>query len=170
MALTGGMAYPARDFADLMNAWSFKPAPPSSRARDVPPALDDLVLSMLSLEPELRPHSAFEVMQRLAAIAGLESSEPEGVSKAYLSTPTLVGREDTLAWLRAKLPRASTSGAGGVMLLAEPGMGRSRMLDACALQAKPLGVVVLRAQATAAQSSFAVALGLVRHLLQALPQ
>jgi hypothetical protein len=169
VALTGGMAYPARDFAELANAWSFKPAPPSSRAQDIPPALDDLVLSLLSLEPELRPHSAFEVMQRLAAIAELESSEPEGVSKAYLSTPTLVGREDTLAWLRAKLPRASTSGAGGVMLLAEPGMGRSRMLDACALQAKPLGVVVLRAQATAAQSSFAVALGLVRQLLEALP-
>ena len=50
-------------------------------------------MSLISLEPALRPRSAFEVMQRLAAIAGLERDEPSGVSQAYLSTPMLVGRD-----------------------------------------------------------------------------
>ena len=44
----------------------------------------------------LRPRSAFEVMQRLSAIAGLGEDERVEVSRAYLATPTLVGREEAL--------------------------------------------------------------------------
>ena len=36
-ALTGRMAYPARDFEHLPEAWAQKPPPPSSFAADVPP-------------------------------------------------------------------------------------------------------------------------------------
>ena len=58
-------------------------------------------MSLLSLEPALRPRSAFEVMQRLLAIAGLErtTSRPS-VSQAYLATPLMVGRDEQLAALR----------------------------------------------------------------------
>jgi AraC-like DNA-binding protein len=169
-ALTGKLAYPARSFAEVIKAWTFKPAPPSARVSDIPVALDDLVMSLISIEPALRPQTAFDVMQRLAAIAGLECSEPEGVSRAYLSAPSLVGRADTLAALREKLALAKRGrGGGGVFVRAAPGLGRSRSLDACTLEAKTLGATVLRAKATGIQDDFAVALALTRHLVEALP-
>ena len=71
-ALTGRHAHPARDFAELSEVWATKPLPPSHVVADVPASLDALVASLLSLEPSMRPQSAFDVMHRLAAIAGLE--------------------------------------------------------------------------------------------------
>jgi hypothetical protein len=168
-ALTGKLAYPARSFAEVLKAWNYKPAPPSVRVSGIPAALDDLVMSLLSIEPALRPQTAFDVMQRLAAIAGLECSEPEGVSRAYLSAPSLVGRADAVAALRDKLALAKRGSGGGVFVRAAPGLGRSRILDACTLEAKTLGATVLRAKASGTQDDFAVALALTRHLVEALP-
>ncbi|HMJ11055.1 MAG TPA: serine/threonine-protein kinase, partial [Polyangiaceae bacterium] len=65
-ALTGRMAYPAQSFAEMLDAFARKPSPPSTRVADIPPALDELVLSLLATEPALRPRSAYEVMQRLS--------------------------------------------------------------------------------------------------------
>ena len=168
-ALTGKLAYPARSFAEVTHAWTRPPAPPSALASDVPRALDELVLSLLSLEPSLRPHGAFEVMQRLAAIAELPGDESAAVSQAYLATPLLVGRDDTLAVVRQRLARAQAGHGAALIVRGEPGMGRSRMLDAYALEAKTLGATVLRAAASSKRQSFAVALDLAWHLLDALP-
>ena len=105
-ALTRRMPYAAREFSELADAWRTKPAPPSSAAQDVPRELDELVLSLLSIEPSLRPRSAFDVMQRLAAIASLAHDEPLSVAQAYLSTPVMVGRERMFAVLRRRMARA----------------------------------------------------------------
>lgn len=167
-ALTGSVPYPARTFSEAIRAWSTKPLPPSSRVAGIPAQLDDLVMFLCSVEPATRPRTAFEVMQRLAAIAGLACSEPEGVSRAYLSTPVLVGRQLAVAELRQKSVDALAGRGGAVIVRGAAGLGRSRILDACALDAKTLGATVLRARATAAgQADFSVALGLIQHLLQA---
>src|ERR1700742_3433512 len=79
-ALTGRLAYSARTFSDVIVAWQKKLVPPSAFAPAVPAALDDLVLSLINVEPALRPASAFDVMQRLAAIAGLDTSESDAIS------------------------------------------------------------------------------------------
>jgi hypothetical protein len=168
-ALTGQLAYPARSFAELFACWNQRPAPPSLRVPEIPRALDDLVMSLLSLEPALRPPSAYAVMQRLAAIAGLPSEESAGVSRAYLATPALAGRTALLAQLREVLLRALAAGGRGMMLWGQPGVGRSRMLDACALEAKTLGARVLRANARGTAQAFEVAHALAQHLLEALP-
>jgi hypothetical protein len=168
-ALTRTTAYPARNFAEVIAGWQIKPLPPSAHVPGIPAALDDLVMSLLNLEPALRPHSAFEVMQRLAAIAGIAFSEPEGVSRAYLVAPVLVGRDHALLVLRQKLARAMTGRGGGLLVRAAPGLGRSRMLDACAIEAKTLGATVLRAAATGVDKPFTVALGVTQHLLEAVP-
>jgi hypothetical protein len=169
-ALTGSLPYFARTFAEVIQAWSTPPVPPSSRIADIPTALEELVMSLISVEAAMRPHTAFEVMQRLAAIADFECSEPEGVSRAYLSTPVLVGREQTLSALHQKTLDAVAGRGGAVMIRAADGAGRSRMLDACALDAKTLGAIVLRAKAGAGQADLSVALGLTQHLLDALPR
>ncbi|HMI94774.1 MAG TPA: serine/threonine-protein kinase, partial [Polyangiales bacterium] len=98
-ALTGQHAYPARHMSELRAVWRVPPPPPSLRMPEVPPELDRLVLSLLSLEPVARPSSAAEVLDRLAAIAALPRSEQLAVADAYLSTPELVGRGAELARL-----------------------------------------------------------------------
>jgi hypothetical protein len=168
-ALTGTMAYPARSFAEVMAAWSGKVRAPSTIVPDIPHALDDLVLSLISVEPALRPQSAFDVMQLLAAIAELQPSESEAVPLAYLSTPALVGREGTLDEFRHSLMSSRMSRGRALLLTGPAGVGRSRMLDACSLEAKTLGFTVLRATATGAHQLFATAERLVQHLREALP-
>ncbi len=167
--LTGQLPYPTQSFAELMDAWELEPMPPSTCAPDVPAELDDLVLAMLSVEPSMRPASAFEVMQRLAAVAGLELDESEAVTQAYLVTPTLVGRDEVLAVLRAGLRRTAAAEGFAAMLRGATGLGRSRLLDACALEAKTLGAMVLRANASGDTTPFAVALALTQHVCEAQP-
>ena len=168
-ALTGRLAYPARAFSELLDAWRAKPVPPSAIVKDIPAALDDLVLSLISVEPALRPQNAFVVMQQLAACAELRVEESEAVSRAYLSTPTLVGRDGVLSQLRDKLRDARLSRAMGVLFEGRAGAGRSRLLDACALEAQTRGFTVLRATATGTPESFATARALTEHLLDAVP-
>jgi hypothetical protein len=170
-ALTGRLAYPARDFTQLVECWANKPPLPSQIVPDIPAALDQLVSSMIGLEPALRPRSAFEVMQRLAALANIERAEPLGVSSGYLATPVLVGREAALVEFRGHAQRALRGRSQqGLMISAEAGLGRSRMLDAGVLEAKLLGANVLRAAATkGATVDLAVARTLAEQLLVVLP-
>ena len=96
------------------------------------------MLALIAVEPALRPHSAFEVMQRLAAIAGLPSHESDAVSAAYLATPTLVGREAALDRFRDKLLTSRMSRSGALVIEGRLGHGplatarrlRARGLDA----------------------------------------
>src|SRR5262249_20752998 len=146
-ALTGRAAFPANTFAQLHDVWRSKPPSPSHFVEDIPAPLDALIASLMALEPAMRPPTAFEVMNRLSAIAGLERAEAPGVSRAYLTTPAMVGREETLTELSARLDRAFKGRGGTVAVVGEAGAGRSRVLDACALGAKVLGATVLRAGA-----------------------
>ncbi|HKP58403.1 MAG TPA: serine/threonine-protein kinase, partial [Polyangiales bacterium] len=170
-ALTGLTPYPARDFAQLQAAWELKPLPPSARVADIPEALDALVSSLLTLEAAQRPRNAFDVMQRLAAIADLRREEAVGVSQAYLSTPTLIGRERSLSALRRRMTSTLTRAGSSYWIESAAGMGRSRLLDACAIEAKTLGLHVLRGQTSAAERApCAVVLALLSQLVEGLPE
>lgn len=172
--LTGHNAYPARTFADLDSLWTDPEPlrPPSRYTKDIPKALDVLVMDLLQLDPHLRPASAAEVSQRLAAIAGLHTDEHLLSSQAYLTTPILVGRNGQLATVRRRLRRLMRHDKGAAVLVSGPaGSGRSRFLDACGLEAKLGGVTVLRASpADASEGSYAVARALVSQLREVLPE
>jgi hypothetical protein len=169
--LTGQFAFPARNFAELPALWGAQPKPPSSFASDIPPVLDALVLSLIALDPASRPRSAAEVMQRLSAIAGIQRSESAEVSRAYLSAPLLIGRERALMRFRKRLIRSVRGRGSGVLISGRAGVGRTRMLDACALDAQILGATVLRASAAGARRRpFAVAQQLLEQLLEELPE
>jgi Protein kinase domain/AAA ATPase domain len=165
-ALTGRHAYPVQSMGELGAQWRIPPAPPSAYVPEVPPGLDQLVLSMLSLEQGARPRSAAEVLERLSALADLPADEQLGIPNAYLSTPELVGREPELQTVRKHL-RAVRSNEGGVLwICGEPGVGRSRMLSAAGLEAKLAGANVLYARADGSGVPYA----LLRDLLaRALP-
>jgi hypothetical protein len=170
-ALTGSLAYPAREFSTLHEAWARRPPPPSSIVAGIPTALDALVMSLISLDPAVRPRTAFEVMQRLAAIAGIERSESANVSQAYLSAPVMVGRDEPLAALRARIRVALGGHGSAAVIQGVAGMGRSRMLDACALEAKTAGATVLRANGShVSDEQFSVAQLIAAQVIENLPE
>jgi hypothetical protein len=169
--LTGRLAYPARSFAHLSDAWANVPASPSVLNSAIPPQLDRLVMAMLSLEPALRPRSASEVMLQLATLLGGSDAEHADVSRAYLSTPSLVGRDELRLKFKRRATRAHTRAGSGLVIQGAAGMGRTRALEACVLVAQTHGAAVARVAAGAAGAQpFAAAQLLTEQLLRALPE
>ncbi len=170
-ALTGVAAYPARNFSALRDAWRSRPRPPSHFAAGIPPELDDLVLSLVDLDPVARPANAAEVTEKLSAIAGLKLDDQLLVSKAYLSTPTMVGRRVDILRVRKRVLNALRHRGATVLIEGPPGVGRTRFLDACVLEAKVAGATVLKADAGDAQAgNWGMARALATHLVDELPQ
>jgi tetratricopeptide (TPR) repeat protein len=163
-ALTRRHAYPARALEDLPAAWQQRPPPPSAIVPGIPEALDTLVMSLLALQVEARPRSAAEVMERLSSIGGLAFDEHLHVPMSYLSVPTLIGRETELAQVRARLEAAGEGSSQVLFVEGESGVGRSRMLDAAAVEARLLGATVLRLDAgEASRGRHGVLRALLRH-------
>lgn len=169
-ALTGTLAYPARTFSQLTDAWSVSPLQPSTLNSDIPIELDALVTSMLSLEPALRPRSASEVMMQLATLLGGADDEHADVRRAYLSTPRLTGRDDLLQRFGRRIARARAQRGGSLLIDAVAGMGRSRALEACSVYAQTQGCLVARTSSTSLDlGPFGVAQRLTEQLALALP-
>jgi serine/threonine protein kinase len=168
-ALTGRHAYPARQLLELPEVWRHAPRPPSAYVSDIPAALDELVLWMLELAPSARPPSAAEIMERLSAIAGLDLREDLVVRQAYLSTPILVGREQSIERVHKRLQAAATADGGTLVVSGPRGAGRTRLLDACVLEARLMGAVVLRADEGDGAGRWSVARALLRQLLAQAP-
>ncbi|HMJ16710.1 MAG TPA: protein kinase, partial [Polyangiaceae bacterium] len=162
--LTGKLAYPAAQIAELPQLWLEPLRPPSSFTAEVPSALDELVLSLLSTNPFARPVSAGEVSERLTALADLPASDVPEVAQAYLVTPSFVGREYVLRRFRRLLRRAALGRGVGVLLEGQSGVGRSRLLTHLLNEAKLDGVLALRANA----KSFGQAFGPIRALAKQL--
>jgi tetratricopeptide (TPR) repeat protein len=160
--LTGRVAYPARSFSDVRDAFRSHPPVPSSAAPEIPAALDNLIMQLLSMDRGARPGSAVELVERLTAIGGLEHDPRLAVANAYLSTPTLVGRHKELLAVRRRALRALRGHGASLLVTGPSGVGRSRLLDACALEGKLAGAYVLRGAPGAAGG---VEHGVVRALL-----
>jgi serine/threonine protein kinase len=122
-------------------------SPPRLRALgvDVPQALDAVVQRLLRKDPAERYQTAAAAAADLTAIAdGLRRGvrEPPVIvglhdRRQALTEPSFVARTAELAAL-ADLVRAAAGGAGGLVLLeAESGGGKSRLLDELAQQAQP---------------------------------
>src|SRR5262249_12851515 len=146
-ALTGRHAYPAKDFASLPERWRFAFPEPSEYVPDVPKALDALIIELLRLDPMARPTSAFEGIARLCALDGTAFDEQLVVARAYLSTPVLVGRGAALSAVQRKIHRAEKGRGRAVAVTGSSGVGRSRFVEAVALEAKLRGATVVTADA-----------------------
>jgi len=169
--LTGRHAFPARRLSDLRDVWRSRPVAAGRLVPDLPPALDALIAQLLTLDRNGRPRTAGEVMERLSAAAGLPHEVSSEVSRAYLATPTLVGRDKALVAVRRKMLGLVRGDGGTLIVRGVAGSGRSRLLDACALEAKLLGSTVARADASEGPSrDWAVASALGAQLLDLLPE
>jgi tetratricopeptide (TPR) repeat protein len=147
-ALTGRYAFRAGEFTELRDAWRSKPAPPSRFIAEIPTALDNLVLSLIHLDLMARPVNAAEVMERLSAIANLDFDEKLLASRAYLSKPMLVARDEQLGPVRRRMMEALGGKGGAIFIEGAAGVGRSRFLDTCVLEGQLAGATILRADAS----------------------
>jgi hypothetical protein len=168
-ALTGRHAYPARHVHDLPALWQVPLAAPSQIVAGVPPALDALIISLLSLEPLARPTHAAAVIDQLTAIAGLEPEAHEQAAESYLSSGQFVGRGEEHAWLRQRLARALEGKGTEVVVEGASGIGKTRLLHELTVEAQLKGAIALRADAQASSRAFGVAAALGVQLLTALP-
>ncbi len=175
--LTGRHAFRVRSANDLSKAWRKRPEPPSRMVAgrgsvgEIPEAVDQLVMSLLSMDPRARPISMAEVIERLSAIGGHPIDEQLAVPQAYLTTPVLVGRERALLAVRKRVIRAVRRRGKAIVVEGDEGVGLTRFLDACAMEGKLTGLVVLRAEGKDAQlGSYAVVKALVARLLDEIPE
>jgi hypothetical protein len=168
--LVGQHAYAATNLAELSETWQAGIVRPSLRVADVPAALDALLLDLLRLEPDARPPNAAEVIERLSAIDGERDTEPLRVAQAYLSMPPLVGRSQALGSVNRALKRIREGRASTLVVEGAPGVGRSRFLDTCLLDATLLGLATARADAQdATTGDYGMLRALARQLTIALP-
>jgi tetratricopeptide (TPR) repeat protein len=148
--LTGIHAYPARQIEELESLWRARPGPPSDYSPTVPRALDELVLSLLSLDPLARPGTAAETMDRLQAIGGLAPMPEVEVARGYLASAAMVGRRREMDGVRRRIARAIEGEGAAVVLEAPSGRGKSRLLREIALEAQVAGAAVLSVDSEAA--------------------
>jgi hypothetical protein len=128
----------------------------AGRMEQVPPGLAQLVGELLAADPRRRPADAAELAERLAALApGTDRQEASAahLAPSYLAAPRLVGREPEMAALRRAWGRASEGQGGPVYLVGAPGMGKSRVMEAFALEMRISGARVLQAAAELRQST-----------------
>ena len=76
--LTGELPFPGPSIAALLNQHlNVAPTPPASRVPHVPPALNDLVVSLLAKDPADRPPSTTWVLETLTRIRDLPRDWPD---------------------------------------------------------------------------------------------
>jgi Protein kinase domain/AAA ATPase domain len=168
---TGRHAYAARRFSELRDVWRSKPVAPKTLNPEVPPEISALIMRMLMLDRGARVQTVAEIVEQLGAHAGIEHEDVSEISKAYLTTPTVVGRDGALLVARRHV-LSLVRGEGGLLLVrGVSGSGRSRMLDVCVLEAKLVGAVVVRADARDASSGeWGVAKAIGTQLISAFSQ
>jgi class 3 adenylate cyclase len=107
------------------------PVAPSWHRAEIPPGLEALVLRLLEKDPGKRPQSATEAGQALRHI-DLAQTIPQSAAVAPQSSDPLyrtvfVGREAELRQLQAAFDTALSGNGGLVMVVGEPGIGKTAL-------------------------------------------
>lgn len=123
--------------------------PPSTYNSNISPALDALIIRLLSKQPEDRPASAAEVRQALESLsldsslmAGRAAAEPLLLDR--IARGRLVGRQTELNQLH-EMWRRTQQGHGHLALISgEPGIGKTRLANEAIAYAQLGGAGILR--------------------------
>ncbi|GDX79560.1 hypothetical protein LBMAG42_13710 [Deltaproteobacteria bacterium] len=118
------------------------PPRPSELAADVPPALDDLVMSLLAKSPSARIGHALDV-QRVLVSCGAEGVHPPTAEVTCLYRPRVRGRPESVTALLAAVD-ALAEGTGGLVGIAgESGSGKTLLASEAAAHAGRRGLGVI---------------------------
>lgn len=121
-------------------------APPRLREvrPEVPERLERIVARLLEKEQTRRYRQAVQVIDDLAALAGVTvARENLDQRHSYLTASVMIGREQELATLNAALERAKKRQGSAIFVGGPAGTGKSRLIHELLLQAKTEGVLVL---------------------------
>lgn len=128
---TSRLPFTGDDMLKLISQHLHSPVePPRTYNADLPPALDDLIVSLLSKQPADRPTSAEAVR---VALQSLKHSAPPTLTAAYstldrISRDQLVGREREFDEI-VRLWNQAASGERQMLLISgEPGIGKTRLV------------------------------------------
>ena len=134
------------------------PVAPSWHSEHCPPDLEALILRLLAKVPADRPGSASEVLAALEAVDPNARSASHSDSSANpldrLARGVFVGRERELERLRAAFDDAFAGRGSVVMLVGEPGIGKTRTVQELSTYARMRGAKVLWGRAHEASGRF----------------
>ncbi|MCB9485224.1 MAG: protein kinase [Thermoflexaceae bacterium] len=121
------------------------PVAPSWHREDCPPGLERVLLRLLEKDPGKRPADAAEVLALLEKVDPEERPAPrsEGHVLERLARGVFVGREKELDRLRKAFDEALSGHGGLVMLVGEPGIGKTRTAQELETYARMRGAQVL---------------------------
>jgi eukaryotic-like serine/threonine-protein kinase len=123
------------------------PVSPTYYRPDLPQRLGTLILQLLEKDPKKRPNSATEVMQSLTKAtqsASTETTTPEPVSgPSPLYRRVFVGREGELKQLQNAFDGAISGKGALIMVLGEPGIGKTALCEQVATYATLRGGQIL---------------------------
>jgi class 3 adenylate cyclase len=125
------------------------PVAPSWHCPQVPKPLEALVLSLLAKDPDARPASASEVRQALGTIEAVPTAPAAGDSAEAviplerLSSGVFVGRERELEQARACLDEGFAGRGQVLMMVGEPGIGKTRTAEELTTWGRMRGAQVL---------------------------
>ncbi len=128
------------------------PVPPRTNRPDIPPALEAIVLRLLSKDPADRFPSAHEVDLALGKIAANEASaQAAGAGTTdsvalldQLARGRMVGRRSEMDQLSGLWLRAQQGHSQLVLLSGEPGIGKTRLANELMVYAQLNGAFVMR--------------------------
>ncbi|MDQ6726526.1 MAG: AAA family ATPase, partial [Actinomycetota bacterium] len=153
--LAGRPLFAAETVGEVLRQHITEPVPPlRSLGVVVPGSLDEVVQRLLMKDPAERYSSARAVLvdldQILAALDSDLAAPAVGVGaldhRRTLTHPAFVGREAELAAIEAEVQRARTGDGGLLLVEAESGGGKTRLLDELAQRGAEQGIWVLRGQ------------------------
>lgn len=128
---------------------STPPVAPSWHNKETPEALEKLILQLLAKEPKERPESAAVVgdaLKELASLSRERADRPvrqDAKSLARLAGGVFIGRELEMDILQAALNEAISGRSRLLMLVGEPGSGKTRTTEQLAMYARLRNAEVL---------------------------
>lgn len=151
------------------------PGDPRRLRPDVPAALAELMVALLDPAPGARPQSADETLERWRAIAeaaGHATGTPSAGRGAPSRSPrrpvaigAVLGRDRELAELERAWAEAKAGQGTPVLIVGEPGIGKTRLLAELGLHVQLDGGQLLRISAQAGDAPWAALRSLARALI-----